>query len=485
MRFAHTPALRCAIFGVYSDCVLPRASMYPICPPDLIHPRRHARLIPWSCLLVLLFPPLCSVAQERACPSASVQAATPADAAYRDSDFSTAERLYADALREDPGNLKAAASLVQTLLHEDKIGEASERVQAMLALSPHTSLSLAAEAEVELRRGHPWAASQLLDEAEAADPCNARVPLTRSRVLRIDSMYSAERGQIEKAHALDPTDPDVANAFNSIDAAAQEVEGTVESLDQMKDLDAATREKAEKSVHDLLRLLSENSQTCKVLPTVPAATLPLLPSMEDGKTIDGFRLDAQLPKTSVKLAVDTAASGLYLTRALAEANGLTQGPGDPEGTVRLGTLRIGPLEFRNCLVGVSNVPFADKVEGFIGTDMFSAYLVRIDPRAERLTLSPLPNLPSVVPGDRPTLPELAGFMPVYHRRQYLLVPVTLNNKSRELFVLDTGMRSSTMTPGVAHALSNLKINFTNTFQTVSGPPIRVYRDSFDLQFANL
>ncbi len=75
--------------------------------------------------------------------------------------------------------------------------------------------------------------------------------------------------------------------------------------------------------------------------------------------------------------------------------------------------------------------------------------------------------------------------PVYHRRQYLLVPVALNNRSRQLFVLDTGMRFSTMTSETAHAISNMKVNFTNTIQTDSGAPAHVYRDSFDFQFANL
>ncbi len=75
--------------------------------------------------------------------------------------------------------------------------------------------------------------------------------------------------------------------------------------------------------------------------------------------------------------------------------------------------------------------------------------------------------------------------PIYHRRQYLLVPVLLNNKTRKLFVLDSGMRFSTMTSETAHSISTIKANFTNSMQIASGPPAQVYRDSFDFQFANL
>ncbi|HEY6490409.1 MAG: tetratricopeptide repeat protein [Terracidiphilus sp.] len=414
-----------------------------------------------------------------------MHAPTAADKAYNDSDFARAERLYTQALAQDRKNIEMEAALVRTLLHEDKVGEASQRVQDLLVSSANSAVVLTAQAEVELRQGLPWQAMQHLDRAEEADHCYARLHLIRSRALRLDSMHASERAELQKAYDIDPTDPEIQSAWHSIVSSAEEIEGTQESLAAMTDLDAATRQKAERTVHDLMPLLSENSQTCKVLPSTAAAMLPLLPSKEDGKTIDGFRVEVQLPKTAAKLVVDSAASGLYITRALAEENGLRPGDGDPPGTVRAESVHIGPLEFRDCLLGVSDTPFAGKGDGFVGTDLFSSYLIQIDPRAEKMTLGPLPTLRTVVPGDRPTLRELAAFTPVYHRRQYLLVPVTLDNKVRELFVLDTGMRFSTMTPEIAHSISNVKVNFTNTLQTESGPAAHIYRDSFDFQFANL
>jgi tetratricopeptide (TPR) repeat protein len=436
--------------------------------------------------LALLVPCSSSItAQTAVCPARPAHQDTPADAAYRDSDFPKAEQLYTEALAQDPNSIAITSSLVHTLLEEDHVTQASERAQAMLAADPHSALSLTAEAEVELRLGHPWRTVELLDQAENADHCDPRIHLIRSRALHIDSMYASERKEIQKAYEIDPSDPDIAKTWNGIISPTQEIEGTEQALGTMKDLDDETRHKAEKTVSDLLPLLSENSQTCKVLPTIPSATLPLLPSREDGRNIDGFRIDAQLGKSRVKLELDTAASGVYITRELAQENGLNQGANDPQGTVRLDSLKVGPLEFRDCLVGVSDTPFPGKADGYIGTDIFASYLVGIDPRAERLTLDPLPKLTSVVPGDRPSVPELAGFTPVYHRRQYLLVPVTLNGKSRSLMVFDTGMRFSTMRPDIAHSISNMKVNFTNTFQTTSGPPQHVYRDTFDFQFANL
>jgi tetratricopeptide (TPR) repeat protein len=482
-RFDHTTCHSCRILRLFFESGCSRS------PMESSKRLPHFMYVYISSLIrgfgfVLLFA-AASVFGQTACTSVQSKTATPADAAYGDSDYEKAEQLYMQALAQEPNNSALGVGLVRTLLHEGKVAEAAERVQTIVAADPHSAATLTAAAEVQLRLGQPWQAKQTLDAAEAADRCFARSHLIRSRVLRIDSMYASERAELQKAYDIDPTDPDILNAWNSVVPPAQEIEGVQQSLTTMKDLDAETRQKAEGTAESMMPLLSENSQTCKVLPSIPSATLTLLPSKQDGKNIDGYRVAVQLPKSAAKLVVDSAASGLFITRALADANGLKQRASDPQGTVRLDSVHIGPLEFRDCLVGVSDTPFIGKADGFIGTDIFASYLIKIDPRAEKLTLGQLPALTGTLPGDRPTLPELAGFTPVYHRRQYLLVPVALNNKSRQLFVLDTGMRFSTMTSETAHAVSNMKVNFTNTMQTASGAPAHVYRDSFDFQFANL
>ena len=65
----------------------------------------------------------------------------------------------------------------------------------------------------------------------------------------------------------------------------------------------------------------------------------------------------------------------------------------PQNLVRINSLHIGPLEFHDCLVGVSDTPFPNKGDGFIGTDVFAPYLISLDYPAGKLTLAPLPALP--------------------------------------------------------------------------------------------
>ena len=149
----------------------------------------------------------------------------------------------------------------------------------------------------------------------------------------------------------------------------------------------------------------------------------------------------QLPQSNAKLLVDTAASGLYISRTLAEQNNLHQDVGAPEGTVHVDDVHIGPLEFRDCTVGVSDTPFPDKTDGIIGTDIFASYLMTLDFRLKRLTLELLPPQPGLLPGDRSVAPELKDFVPVYHRRQYLLASGYARQQVAEIIC-----------PGLRHAL---------------------------------
>ncbi len=426
-----------------------------------------------------------ALAQDKPCPVVAPGEPTAAEAAYAAARYSQAEDQYGQALARQPHDLQLSAGLVKTWLREGEVGPAAAQVDKILPENPNSAITLTSLAEVQLHQGQPWLALDTLKKAEAADPCYARVYLIQSQVLRLDSMYASQRAQIQKAHDIDPTDPDIRHAWLSTVSPAREIESISQSLATMKELDGDTRRLAEHSIRSMMPLLSENNQTCQVLPTVPSASFTLKPSLQDAKHIDGYRLEVDLPKSKASLVVDTAASGLFISRAIADANGFEPATGDPPGTVRVASLNIGPLEFRDCIVGVSDAPFPGKSDGYISTDMFASYLVTLDYPAGKLTLAPLPKQASVIPEDRTIVPELQDFMPVYHRQQYLLVPAVLNSKTRRLFILDSGMRYSTMTSDVAHSVSSTKVNFTNSVQTVSGSTLKIYRDSFDFQLANL
>jgi len=419
------------------------------------------------------------------CPAVAAHELTPAETAYAAGHYSKAEDLYGQAITQHPDDVQLSAALVRTLLHEGDVEQAEAKVDHIRGAQPNSAYVLTAQAEVQIRQGLPWAAIETLDKAAKTDPCLARVHLLRSRVLRLQSMYASERAEIQKAYDIDPTDPDIRHSYLSVVHPAQEIDGIEKSLKSDTGLDTDTRAKAQTSIDDMMSLVREDSQTCKVMPTEQSATLPLQRSYQDPKHVDGYRLEVQFSQTKVRLQVDTAASGMYISQVLADQNGFEHNSNDPAGTVRADNVKIGPLEFKNCLLGVSDTPFPGKSDGFIGTDLFSSYLITLDHPKSELRLAPLPPTESILPGDRPAAAELRDFTPVYHRRQFLLVPVMLNSKMQRLFILDTGIRLSTMRPEVAHAISTTKVNFTNSVETVSGGKLQIYRDTFQFQYANL
>jgi tetratricopeptide (TPR) repeat protein len=428
-------------------------------------------------------------AQSAACSPLPPHPATPAEVAYQEAKYERAESLYLKALLQKPNDPDLNIALVHTLLHESRISDAATRANKAVANDPHSPGALTALAEVQLRQGQPWLASQTLDSAAGADACSPRAHLIRSRIFRIDSMYASERAELEAAYQIDPSDPDIQHAWRHTVNPANDIQRIEDSLATMNNLDPDIRAKAQASANSMMPLLSENSQTCRSAPITAPVTLPLIPAYENIKQISAYKLAVDFPKGKAKLTVDTAASGLYISQALAEANGFQHAEGAPPNTVEVDNLQIGPLQFRNCMVGVSDTPFSGGVEGFVGTDVFAPYLITLNFSEAKLEVEPLPRPPgrqkSALPGDRYFAPDVRGYSPVYHKNQYLLVPVMLNKKNRRLFVLDTGIRLSTMTSEVAHSISNTRVNFTNPVKTVSGSTLQIYRDSFDLQFANL
>ena len=424
-------------------------------------------------------------AQTPACKVVAEHGSIPAEEAYASGDYTQAETLYTQALMEKPDDEWLGAGLEQTLLREQKITEAANRAESLLAAHPESALLLTALAEVQLRQGMPWLAAKTLERSATIDPCLALTHLIRSRIDRIDSMYSSERGEIQAAYAIDPTNAEIARAWQQSVSIANDAVSIDKSM-VGSDLDAVEKRQVQVTLKSMLSGLSENSQTCEVVPDTPSAVLPLLPSIQNGKHIDAYKLEVKLPQTKAVLQVDTAASGLYISRALADLNDLHQAQDGMPGTVYAANVTIGPLEFHGCTLGVSDTPFYEKADGYIGTDVFSSYLIKLDQPNQKLQLSPLPPAASIVlPSDRPQAAELRGFTPVYHRRQYLLVPVTLNGKERKLFVLDSGLADTTMTSEVAHSVSTTRVNFTNAKKTTSGATINVYRDRFDFEFADL
>src|SRR5260370_41375472 len=153
-----------------------------------------------------------ALAQIAACSPLPTHPVTPAEAAYREAKYESAESLYQQALLQKPNDPDLNIALVHTLLHESRISDAATRANKAVADDPRSAGALSALAEVQLHQGQPWLASQTLASAAAANPCYPRAHLIRSRIFRIDSMYASERAELQAAYQIDPSDPDIQHA---------------------------------------------------------------------------------------------------------------------------------------------------------------------------------------------------------------------------------------------------------------------------------
>ena len=126
----------------------------------------------------------------------------------------------------------------------------------------------------------------------------------------------------------------------------------------------------------------------------------------------GFGLDVKLNDHNARLQIDTGAGGLLISRSVANGAGLKAfsqneigGIGD-EGlkagyTAYVDTIRIGNLEFQNCAVEVMDKRnFPGDIDGLIGMDVFSHFLVTLDYPMRKLLLGPLPPRPGEQPPRR-------------------------------------------------------------------------------------
>jgi predicted aspartyl protease len=100
------------------------------------------------------------------------------------------------------------------------------------------------------------------------------------------------------------------------------------------------------------------------------------------------------------LLLDTGAGGILISRRIAEKTGVQKlfdtfiggigDLGDRPGYVGYAdSVKIGDLEFHDCYVEVMDKHFSDAVDGLLGVDVYSDFLVDLDFPNHKLRLSEL------------------------------------------------------------------------------------------------
>jgi hypothetical protein len=415
------------------------------------------------------------------------------------------------------------------LLHQQKIADAESAVRSELTTTPDSVPLLVALGEVQYRQGKIAEAAGTADKAYVADKCNARVYLLRSRIFRLNSMYASENRALGFAHALDPTDIEIINARSQTIPLAQHIEEQKKIL-AATDAKDASHDRAEKYLAFLETQEKGGNKSCAVSSNASSAEMPLIAVMSDEKEvcdshgncgtmpkhIQGWGLHVFLNNREASLEVDSGASGLLISRAVAERSGLkpearTQvwGIGDQGAqggfVAQVDAIRIGSLEFKNCTVTVTDRKEVLGIDGVIGTDVFSNYLVTLDYPISKMFLAPLPTRPNDSGGpatlktdsgdqgnsasglqDRYMDPSMKDYVPFFRAWHDIIIPVVLNHKVEHLFMVDTGNFSSSISPETAREVTKVKGGSPLEIQGMSGKVSKVATgDVVVFQFAGI
>ncbi len=328
-----------------------------------------------------------------------------ADQLYRAGKFAEAETSYRALLRTDLKLIPAQVGLVRAMLRQQKIDEALDAVNAALTVQPNSAALLAAKGDVQFRRAEMSDAEGSYLAAKKLDHKEVHAYLGLARLYRSYSMYRLAYGELKIAHEIAPDDIEVQRAWlgmlprkDRLAALEAYLAGShpddEEETKRMTEYLEFLKATADKPIH-ACRLVSKVEQTETKLETLYA---------QDARYMRGLGLSVKLNDRNVHLLLDTGAGGIMVSSKVAEKAGLTRvsavhygGIGDKglqSGyTAVADHIRIGELEFQDCVVAVSDLRALADNDGLIGADVFGAYLIDLDLPEERLKLSPLPKRP--------------------------------------------------------------------------------------------
>lgn len=462
---------------------------------------------------------LANTAYAIACHPEVPRTATAADTARASFDYATAEKLYADELKSSPDSEDALVGYSISLLGEDKVSEALAAVQNAIQRKPKSATLMAVSGEIQFRLANLKEAGAAFQNALALDPCSARAHYAIVRFLEANSMYASAQQQLDIAHQLAPANP-------AIDASWRRRRPTAEQLSDLKQElnDGQVSEERRANLTNYVSYLEKRAEIekaggCHIVSTVKDTTQTMVPlgggdmRADVGSDARALGLDVRLnDKASARLLFDTGASGIFVSRAIAERAGLkplrklTFGgfgdEADPTGYASLvDDLRIGQLEFKNCVVHVSDKNGIIEHEGLIGGDVFESFLITVNFPRKTIRFSQLPAKPGeAAPAsalnasgiesdkelhDRYIAPDMKDWVRVLRINHDLIVPTTVRDNRTHMFIIDTGAYSCIVDTSIASNVTG--VSKTDTIvEGISGKVKDVRRGNIVIvQFGNL
>ncbi len=494
------------------------------------------RCRPFLILLVCLFFAARLQSQQVSC-AVQTPPTTPAAQSFAQRDYPKAFDLYTLDVKSNPNSFDAIAGQVRSQLKQQQVSAAADIAESAVAAHAKSAVLATVLGEVRFRQGRLSDAIKEYQISLALDPCLARTRYDAYRLLWARSMRASGYSQLQAAHQLEPEDPDIRLAWIErlpLVQRSHAIDGYLTTSRNNSD----HQDQSLKEYADQLRaILAGRDGTCHLVgSSATTTTLPFQFLMADAYRFNGVGFDVTVNnKAKALLELDTGASGILLNRGTARKAGLVPvttailgGIGDQQDTngywAFADDLHVGKLEFKNCLVEVSDKRSIVNTDGLIGADVFENYQVQLDFPLRQMTLSSLPLRPGELPAEKGALnaarvgsaateasksaPEKGSEAPVsqptiHYTDRYvssemqtwspftrfghqILIDGYLKDKSPRLFLLDSGSNVSVLSVPAAKSVGKVHFDGDDQITGLSGKVKKVYTaNNVDLVFAGL
>ena len=401
----------------------------------------------------------------------------------------------AGSLAADSASDEALAA--RALLRDDNIAGAQSRLDKAMAASPNSADLYEMRGELRFRQGDILAAEKDYRKAIELNDHLARAFWGLAQVYRVASFHKKAQLFFWQAHTFDPRDPEIYHSWIGVLKRPQRI------VELQKFLDAPPPGAGQKAL-DWARQSLEWEQALgdkklsRLTSDYAASQIPFTALLYDPNRVRAFALPVSINGAKpLKLEIDTGAGGILINSKAAEKVGLRKlrdikvggigDEGDRDAWLSMAdTVRIGTVEFADSIVRVSDKKTFPDIDGLIGMDVFSAFLVTLDFPRRILRLAPLPNyVNDGEPRDRAITPELKDFTGVYRLGHTLMIPTRVSDSDPVLFVIDSGAGRTLIAPDLARQATKVhRDDAHGSMKGLSGKVKDMYvTDELVLQFA--
>jgi predicted aspartyl protease len=465
-----------------------------------------------------------------------------ADMLYRSGRFAEAAAKFQALVKIDPKNVPAQNGLIHSLLRAQEIDEAQAAAIRALSLQPNSAPLVTAMGDVQFRLGEMPQAERSYLKALSLNPNDPAPYIALAQVYRAYSLYRRAFDELNRAHQIAPDSPAMQRIWLGMLPPRERIAAIEAYLASAHPEDLEETGLLRRYLDFLAATVDKPSHACRLVSKVKQTNTKLLVLRSGQSRLGATGLEVKLNGHSNRLALDTGTNGILVRSDAAEKAGLTRiaeqrigGLGDKgqqSGYVAVaGHVRVGDLEFEDCLVRVVEATGPSENDGLIGADVFGAYLIDIDIPGQRLRLSPLPKRPDEaaaptalnsagetrgapednvenrgepgtaapphsakpansavqlrLPKDAYVAPEMARWTKVFRFGHILLIPTLVDGSGPMLFMIDTGSFTNILSTRAAREVTKVRADSRTHVKGLGGTVANVYRaDKATLEFGH-